>query len=151
MRSGMHSRFVLYAVVATLAVGGVAVAADALFVSDAEQVEQLADDLTRRESGSRVDAVLRWIDPAREPVTITVGRNVRRFTEDEDYALADELADALAPFEARELEVVQRSVRIDGERGTVAVRVRASGRIHDATLHLVKNGQSWLVTDVRTH
>lgn len=144
------NRFVLYGLVATLVIGGVAFAADALFVSEHEELEQLASDLTRPDADERVDAVLRWTDPSREPVTLTRGRDVQRFEEQDDYGLAQGLGDALAPFDAGDLEVVQRSVRIDGDRATVAVRVRGDGELHDATLRLARSGQGWLVTDVRT-
>ncbi len=145
----MSTRFVVYGIIATALIGGVAFAADALVVSDREQLEQLANDLTEGDAGERIDAVLRWTDPSREPVTLTRGREVSRFEEQDDYALAEELGSALAPFESDELDVVQRSVRVDGDRGTVAVRVRADGELHDATMHLARSGQGWLVTDVR--
>lgn len=150
MSRGMRPRFVLYAIVATLLIGGVAFAADALVVSDREQLEQLADDLTMGDADERIDAVLRWTDPSRAPITLTQDRDVARFGEEDDYALGEQVGDALAPFATDDLEVVQRSVRVDGDRGTVAVRVRADGELHDATLRLERSGQGWLVTDVRT-
>lgn len=148
---GMRSRFVLHALAATLLVGGIAFAADALVETDEEQVTELIDDLTQGSAVARVDAVLRWTDLSRESVSIASGRSVDRFDEQDEHALAEQLGEALAPFSSSSLEVVQRSVRVDGDRATVAVRVRADGELHDASFRLSRNGQGWLVTDVRTH
>jgi hypothetical protein len=148
----MPSRFVAHALLATLAVGGIAFAADALVETDEEQLGQLVEDLTEGASGARVDAVLRWTDLSREAVAVGSGRAVVRFEEQDDHALAEELGEALAPFmTGGELEVVQRTVQVQGDRATVAVRVRADGQLHDASFRLTRNGQGWLVTDVRTH
>lgn len=146
----MRSRFLVHVLVATVSIGGIAVAADALVETDREQLEQLAGDLVETRAGARTDAVLRWIDVSREEVAIARGRSIARFGEDNEHRLADALASALAPFEADDLELVQKSVSVDGDRGTVAVRVRAEGEIADVTFRLTRSGQGWIVTDVRT-
>jgi hypothetical protein len=46
---------------------------------------------------------------------------------------------------------VQRSVHIEGDRATAAVRARAAGALYDASFRLSRSGQGWLITDVRTH
>jgi len=145
----MQSRFVLYALVSTALVGGFALAADALVVSDEERLEQLADELTEGSADERIGGVLRRIDLSRESLRLEDGDRVRRLGEDDGHELADGVWDALGPFTADDLEVVQRSVRVDGDRGTVAVRARADGEVHDATLQLARSGQGWLVTRVR--
>lgn len=143
-RPRMQRRFFVYALVATVAIGGIAFAADALVVSDLEQVEQLADELTG--DVDRVDVLQQRIDLAREPVVV----GTSRFDESEDYALTEALAEALDPIGSGELDVVQRSVEVDDTRATVALRVRTGGALSDTTIDLVKNGQGWLVTRVRT-
>jgi hypothetical protein len=147
----MRSRFVVHALFATLAIGGIAFAADALVETDEEQLGQLVEDLTAGSTGARVDAVLRWTDLSRETISVRQGRAVSRFEEQDDHALADELTDALAPFAASALEVVQRTVQVQGDRATVALRVRSEGQLHDASFRLARSGQGWLITDVRTH
>lgn len=139
----------VHALLATLAIGGIAFAADALVETEEEQVAALVDDLTEGSRLGRVDAVLRWTDLSREPVALTRGRAIDRFEEEDEHALAERLSVVLAPFTAHELEIVQRSVRIDAERAVVAVRVRAGGELHDASFRLSRSGQGWLVTDVR--
>lgn len=142
----MTSRFAVHALFATLVVGGFAFAADAVVVSDEEAVERLVDDLTEGE----IDDVLRWVDLGHQAVRLqTNGRSVR-YDEGEELEVSDALAEALEPFGASDLDVVQRSIRVDGERATVAVRVRARGELHDATFHLVRGGSSWWIGRVVT-
>lgn len=131
-----------------LLVGGFAVGADALVTSDEERLAELADELTATSDRPRVDTVLAWTDPARAPVEIRARGRVDRY-EDDDAALAEDLGDALAPLAVRELDVVQRSVRVRGDRGTVAVRTRSGEGLHDATFHLVRSGQGWLIERVQ--
>lgn len=145
----MQSRLVVYGLVVSCVVGGFAVVADALVESDEERLGELADELTEAPADERISGVLRWMDLSRESVRLEDGDRVRRFDDDDGHRLADEVFDALAPFAAEDLEVVQRSVRVDGDRGTVAARVRVEDRLHDATLHLVRSGQGWVVTSVQ--
>src|SRR5690606_1171978 len=98
MSTRMRPRFVVHAVVATFLIGGIAFAADALVESDREQLEQLASDLTAGRAHQRVDAVLRWTDLSREPVSVSRGGNVSHFDERDDHRLAESFARALAPF-----------------------------------------------------
>ena len=93
----MSSRFAVYALVATVLVGGTAFAADALVVSDTEHVEQLADAL---ESGEAVDAVLRWTDPSREEVSVGTGGRPAVFGEGEDVGAARAVERALGELDA---------------------------------------------------
>jgi hypothetical protein len=141
-------RFAVWALVATFAVGGVAFVADALVESDEEHISVLADSLTGPRAERRVDAVLAWVDPARAELIVRADGRVERFGED-DGDPADAIRDALAPLSAGPLEVVQRSVSVEGDRARLALRVRSQGRIVDAQLALRRDGQSWLVNDVR--
>src|SRR5687768_12631856 len=114
----MRTRFIVYSVLATLGIGGIAFAADAFFVSDVERVEQLGDELASAPEPS--ETLLRWVDVSRQPVMVTRGGQSMRFEDEADYALADELADALAPFAAEDLEVVQRTTQVETDRATLA-------------------------------
>jgi len=145
----MRPRFIVHAVIATFLIGGVALAADALVETDEEQLAELAADLTDGRADARPDAVLRWTDLSREKVEVTRGGQVTRFDEHDDHRLAQSVARALAPFAAEDLEVVQRSVSVNGDRATVAVRARAGGEIVNATFKLARSGQGWLVTHLR--
>jgi hypothetical protein len=143
----MRSRFALYALVATLLVGGFAVVADALVISDSERLDQLADDLATRHE--RTDVVLRSTDLSREPVTVTTDGDVQRFREDDEQFLAETVSTAFERLGTSELDVIQRSVHVEGDHGTIALRVRANGGTHDANVRLTRNGQGWLITALR--
>lgn len=145
----MPSRLIVHGLLASLLVGGFAVVADAIVVTDEERLGQLADELTDGPAPERVPGVLRWMDLSRESVRLEHDRRVRVFGDDDGHRLADEVFAALEPFAADDLEVVQRSVQVDGDRGTVAVRARADGALHDATFRLVRSGQGWLVGSVQ--
>lgn len=145
----LKGRFVVYALASTLLIGGIAVAADALVESDQEQLEQLVEDLTEGRGDHRTDAILRWTDLSREPISMTSPAGTATFDESDELALADEVTSALDPFTRSDLEVVQRSISVNGDRATVAVRARAGGAVHDVTFRLARSGQGWLVTDLR--
>ncbi len=141
----MPTRFFAYASLATAIVGGFALVADALVVSDEEAVEVLVDDLTEDASAG----VLVWTDPEVEPVSLQVAGRTARYAAGDESRFADAIGDALRGFEA-DVEVVQTSVDVDGDRATVSVRARSGGELHDARFRLVRHGQSWLVTRIVT-
>lgn len=144
----MTARVLVYALVAGVAVGGTAFAADALVETDEERLGQLADELANGHDG--IDGVLRWSDLEREPVSVAApGRDAVDYDEGDEGRLSDAVTRALAPLDTSDLEVIQQTVHVDGDRGTIAMRARADGDIVDATLRLARNGQGWLVTSVR--
>jgi hypothetical protein len=146
-RSG-SARFAFWGLVATLAVGGVALVADALVESDEERLSDVADSLVGPSAERRIDALLAWVDTARVPVTVRADGVTERFGED-DPDPADAIRDALAPLRADSLELVQQSVSVEGEHARLALRVRSDGAIVDAQVELARDGQAWLVREVR--
>lgn len=142
------ARFAVWGLAATVAVGGVALAADALVETDEEQVSEVADALVGPREDRRLDAVLARVDSTRAPVTVRAGGRADRFGEyDEDPG--DAIREALAPLASGPIDVVQRSISVEGDRARIALRVRHDGALVDAQLALVRDGQSWLVDDVR--
>ena len=134
-------RFFVYAAIATAIVGGFALAADALVVSDEEAVGALLD--VAHDSAE----VLAWTDPELEPVMVQVAGRTARFEQGDELRLADALTDALGG--AGE-EVVQRSVHVDGDQAQASVRTRSGEVTHNIRFRLTRHGQSWLVTRVVT-
>jgi hypothetical protein len=145
----MHRRFVVYALFATLAIGGIAFAADALVVSDVEQVEHIADVMTEGSDVDRADALSSWVDLTREEVIVSRGSETERYGERNDFALSETLTDGLSSLGEGEVDVIQRSVEVDGDRATIALRTRGAGELCDTTIELHRNGQGWLVSRVR--
>jgi hypothetical protein len=142
------SRFALWTLVATLGIGGVALVADAIVESDEERIAEVADALTGASSDRRIDAVLAWVDPTRVEVAIRADGSTERFGE-EDGDPGDAIRAALAPFASERIELVQRSIAVAGDEAELAVRVRADGEVVDATIDLRRDGQAWLVREVR--
>jgi hypothetical protein len=142
------TRLSVWVLVASVAIFGVAFVADALVQSDEEYVGELADALVGPRADRRIDALLAWVDPTRAPLTVRADGHTDHFGEtDEDPSTL--IHDALAPFDAESIEVVQRSVRVEGDRARVALRVRSEGEIVDAQIALRRDGQSWLVDEIR--
>ncbi len=141
------TRLSVWGFAASVAIFGVAFVADALVQSDEEYVGELADALVGPRADRRIDAVLAWVDPTRAPLTVRADGHTDRFGEAEDPSAL--VRDVLAPFDAESIDVVQRSIRIEGDRARVALRVRSEGEIVDAQFALRRDGQSWLVDEIR--
>ncbi|MGE0787854.1 MAG: hypothetical protein AB7S26_19425 [Sandaracinaceae bacterium] len=143
----MSSRLVIYGALVAAIAGGGALMTDLLVESDDERIEELADALA---DGSGAERVLRWSDP--EVATVSVSdRSARteRFRDGDEADLSDAVHDALSPLDGSNLDVVQRTVRVDGDRALIAMRARADGDTVDATVALARDGQRWLVTSVQ--
>jgi hypothetical protein len=137
-----------FAILTTLALG--TAVADAMVETDAERLEEVARVLSRPDPGSRVDGLLAWADPAREPVYVSAGRSHVRI--DDGAELADALHDALAPLDREgALEILQDDVSVRGETGTVSLGARIEGERVDVTLTLRREGQGWLLAGVRSY
>lgn len=137
-----------FALLATLALG--TAAADAMVETDVERLDEVAAVLTRPDADSRVDGLLAWADPAREPVYVSAGRSHYRVDDGAD--LPDALHEALGPLgQSGPLEVLQDDVSVRGETGTVALGARIDGERVDVTLTLRREGQGWLLAGVRAY
>lgn len=147
----MQVRVAIYGLVAAVVLGGVVFVADALVVTDEERLSGLADDLLEARGDGRPEALLRWTDLDRAPARVVAGRRARTFeAPSEDLDLADAVRGALAPLaDARDVEEVQRTVRVEDDRATVALRARADGRVRDLALRLRRSGQGWVLTRIQ--
>jgi hypothetical protein len=136
------------AAIVTFALGGVAVVADALIVTDKEQLEAFAHALTRADA-SRADAALRHSNPSRVPVDVIDGRDRTTFDDyDQELALASATRQVLAPMEG-DVRFVQETVDQNGDEALVTLRWDAEGEMHDAYFRLVRRGDGWLVDRIR--
>lgn len=122
--------------------------ADAMVETDEERVVAIADVLLRDRAETRVDGLLAWSDPSRQPVYVTLGRDRSRVDDSAD--LRDALHDALGAFDTDEaVELVQREVEVSGETASVTLRARAEGEPVDVTITLRREGQGYLISGVR--
>lgn len=142
------SRLALWiGVVALVLVVGTAVA-DAMVETDEERVGEVVDVLVRDDANMRVDGLLAWSDPDRQPVYVTEGRTRTRIDDSAD--LPDALHSALAAFDTdAPVEVVQRDVSVSGETATVALRAHAGDERVDVSITLRREGQGFLISGVR--
>lgn len=137
-----------FAIVTTLALG--TAVADAMVETDVERLDEVARVLSRPDAASRIDGLLAWADPAREPVYVSAGRSHVRVDDGAD--LPDALHDALAPLDHDgPLEILQDDVSVNGETGTVSLGARVEGERVDVTLTLRREGQGWLLAGVRAY
>jgi hypothetical protein len=122
--------------------------ADAMVETDEERLGEVADVLVRDNADMRVDGLLAWSDPDRQPVYVTQGRDRTRIDDAAD--LPDALHAALGAFDADQpVEVVQRDVSISAETATVSLRARADGERLDVMITLRREGQGYLISGVR--
>ncbi len=136
------------AILATLALG--TAVADAMVETDVERLDEVARVLARDQANSRVDGLLAWADPSREPVYVSARHAHYRI--DDGAELSDALHEALAPLDRDgAIEIVQDDVSVRGETGTVSVGARVDGERVDVTLTLRREGQGWLLSGVRSY
>ncbi len=140
----MLRRIFLPFLVAFVLVSAVAAVADALVVTELERLGTLANVLTEEEPGRRVDGLLRHVAPERESVEVSVAGHRREFGEGQEVDAADTLRAALDFAEQRDLSSVQQTINLDDGEAVVALRLRASGEVHDVTLHLRHHDDRWL-------
>ncbi|MFK7984715.1 MAG: hypothetical protein AB8I08_01710 [Sandaracinaceae bacterium] len=145
----MRSSILLYGAIASLVLGAGVLTADALVTTDEEHLEELCDDVTERDADARVGAIMTWTDLSRQPLEISDRGRRERYEERDEAALSHDLEGVLAPLTDPDLEILQRSVEVDDDRATIAIRTRSGGETHNTTFRLTRNGQGWLITRLR--
>lgn len=131
----MRFRLFTYAAVAAALVGGTGFVTDALTVTDEERLESLVDDVV----ASPDDALSEWTDPSLVPVDAQVDGH------------RASVSDAFGRLRGDDVEVVQRSVDLDGDHASVALRARVDGELANATFRLERHEDRWLVRHVTAH
>jgi len=145
----MPRTIALYALALTLLGGAVATVADALVVTDEEQLEAMVDGMTDGRAGHRVDAALDFASPSREPVEVVTDRGRRFYEDGDEVELAAAVRRALSVLESDQVELVQKSVDIRGEDARVVLRVRTDGGYLNAQVRLRRHEDRWLMESLR--
>ena len=116
--------------------------------TDEERLADVLEVLLRPEADTRVDGLLAWSNPDRQPVYVTEGRVRSRIDDASELPAA--LHSALSAFDADEpVDVVQREVSVSSETATISLRARAGGERVDVTITLRHEGQGYLISGVR--
>ena len=144
----MLRRYLLPFLVAFACVSAIAAAADALVVTESERLHALADSLTDEAPGRRVDQLLRYVAPGREPIELSVAGRRHSYSEGHEVELSDALRSGLAFLEQRGVSAVQESVSHDQREAVVALRLRAGSELYDVTLYLRRHDDRWLARRV---
>lgn len=135
-------------ILVTLALG--TAVADAMVETDEERLDEVARVLTREHADDRIDGLLAWADPSREPVYLSAHRT--RVRIDDPANLAAALHDALSALDHDgPVEIVQDDVSVRGETGVVSIGARVDDERVDVTLTLRREGQGWLISGIRAY
>lgn len=142
-------RFGIPFLVGALSLSGVAVAADALVTTQREELDGFVDEVTRERPDARLDGALAYVNPSQVPLRLSVDGSIQEFAEGESHPMADAVRGALGVFDSGEQDLLQHSVRIEGERATVTTRVGDANYEQTVIYELVRREERWLVRSVR--
>lgn len=126
-----------------------AVAADALVTTEREELDGFIDDVTRDKPDARIDGALGYLNPSLISVKLSAEGAVREYSAGESGALSDAVRGALGVFDSADQDLLQESVRVEGNRATVTTRMGDSGYEQTVIYDLVRRDERWLVRSLR--
>lgn len=135
--------------VSALSLSGVAVAADALVVTQREELDGFVDAVSRDDADSRVDGALSYADSDLVPLRLSSDGKVQRFEADDRAQLSESLRQVMSVFDSKEQRLLQHSVRVDGEHARVTTRVGDPSYEQTVIYELVRKNERWLIRSVR--
>jgi hypothetical protein len=136
-------------IVCLLSLSGVAVAADALVVTEREQLDGFVDEVTAAQVDARLDGALSYTNPSDIPCRLTVDGQARVYGAGEGTELAEAMRAALRVFDSDKQTLLQQSVRVDGESARVTARLGDEGYEQTIIYELEREQDRWLVRAVR--
>ena len=125
--------------------GGGAALADALVVTDREQLQIFAQSVTGEASERRIDAALQYTDPAVATVDVITVTQTRSFNDNNGSDLTAYAHKALASFKGNHLKLIQQTISFEGNKALVALRVRTDDGLANAIFKLERIEDRWLV------
>jgi hypothetical protein len=132
-----------------LSLSGVAVAADALVTTEREELDGFLDDVTRDKPDARIDGALGYVNPSVTSVKLSAEGTTHEFAEGASGELADAVRAALGVFDSANQDLLQQSIRVDGNHATVTTRMGDSSYEQTVIYDLVRREERWLVRSVR--
>jgi hypothetical protein len=125
------------------------VAADALVVTEREELDGFVDDVTSSKVEARLDGALSYTNASQVPCRLSSDGKVRVFSEGESAELSEAMRAALSVFDSDKQSLLQHSVRVDGDRATVTARLGDERYEQTVIYELTRDHDRWLVRSVR--
>jgi hypothetical protein len=135
--------------VSALSLSGVAVAADALVVTQREELDGFVDAVSREDADNRVDGALSYVDSDLVPLRLASEGKVQRFEADDRAQLSENLRQVMSVFDGKQQELLQHSVRVDGDHARVTTRIGDASYEQTVIYELVRKNERWLIRSVR--
>jgi hypothetical protein len=135
--------------ISALSLSGVAVAADALVVTQREELDGFLDVVTRDDADGRIDGALSYMNSGLVPMRLSAESKVQRFETDDRGQLAESLRQVMGVFDSKRQELLQHSVRIDGDHASVTTRMGDTSYEQTIIYELVRMDERWLIRSVR--
>jgi hypothetical protein len=141
-------RVSIHLLVVVCFVVGAAAVVDAVVVTDRERMDAFIDSVTGGVSEARVDGALRYADPSKVPIDLVHNGQSRRYTDRNASRLKSDARKALATLEGSNLDLIQESISLDGERARIALRLRTQAGLSNAVFDLRRADDRWLLRRV---
>ena len=135
--------------ISALSLSGVAVAADALVVTQREELDGFLEVVTRDDADGRIDGTLSYVSSSLVPVRLSADGKVQRFEGDEGAQLAESLRLVMGVFDSKRQELLQHSVRIDGDHASVTTRMGDTSYEQTVIYELSRRDERWLIRTIR--
>lgn len=124
-------------------------AADALVVTQREELDGFLEVVTRDDADGRIDGTLSYVSSSLVPVRLTADGKVQRFAGDEGAQLAESLRLVMGVFDSKRQELLQHSVRIDGDHASVTTRMGDTSYEQTVIYELSRQDERWLIRTIR--
>ena len=135
--------------ISALSLSGVAVAADALVVTQREELDGFLDVVTRDDADGRIDGALSYMNAGLVPLRFSGDGKLQRFAGDEGTHAAESLRQLMGVFDSKRQELLQHSVRVDGDHASVTTRMGDTSYEQTMIYELVRMDERWLIRSVR--
>jgi hypothetical protein len=135
--------------ISALSLSGVAVAADALVTTQREELDGFLDSVSRDRLDARIDGALAYMNPSAVELRIQNDGKQTRFVEGESETLAQDVRATLGVFDSTKQDLLQHSVKVDGDHATVTTRMGDNSYEQTVIYDLVRRDERWLVRSLR--
>lgn len=135
--------------ISALSLSGVAVAADALMVTPREELDGFLEAVSRGEPSARTDAVIKHMNPDLQGLRVSADGKLARFGDGDSAALADNVRQVLGVFDSPQQELLQHSIKVDGDHASVTTRMGDSSYEQTVIYELALKDGRWLIRSLR--